>query len=746
MTLICLSTVALAQGSFDRQAVQATLAQHTATIDAIEMQLSDAEVSQDKILELREALKLERVATQDISNNIAPALQSIKANISDLGPVPEGEGAKPEAENIQQQRAALNEKALAREGLIKEAEALTSKSTRLLEQVAALRRGQFISKLFETQISPFNKSLWSNASQSYAEQFSHFIIPANSHLSLLIGAGILVAGLLLSAVFVSSRWLGKTLRKQKIDKLGSVAASLIIPLCGFFISCVVMHNILQSQDIVTELNKAFLHKTMGLIVFLLIAVIASHRLYKAGIIRASVKHLVTISAVIYCVDAFILEAGRFLGTPLELAIAQSYITTSIFALALGVFSYRVIHAPKKKTQYLLPKNLFFGLGALSIFILSANIFGYAALGRFVFERITLLFALLGAALLIRGFVRPYFAKIDALLQGEEDKDSETQENLIFFWLSLSLDIVLFFICLPLIANLFGAEWSDIREWGRQAFFGFEVGNMTISLAHIGMAIGVFLVLLFMTRFVQSILSRKILPKTKMDTSISQSITQILGYVGLIVALLAGISAIGFDLSNLALIAGALSVGIGFGLQSIVSNFVSGLILLFERPIKVNDWVITNSGEGIVKKISVRATEIETFDRTSIIVPNAELISSSVKNWTHKDKVGRVVVTVGVSYDSDPHKVRDILLKCAQDHALSLKSPEPTINFKDFADSALVFDVRFFIRNVRDAYIASTNMRFDIWDALKDAGIEISYPQRDLHIRTAPGLKGILNKK
>ena len=232
----------------------------------------------------------------------------------------------------------------------------------------------------------------------------------------------------------------------------------------------------------------------------------------------------------------------------------------------------------------------------------------------------------------------------------------------------------------------------------------------------------------------------------MDTSVRQSITQVLGYVGLIIALMASISAVGFDLTNLALIAGALSVGIGFGLQSIVSNFVSGLILLFERPIKVGDWLITNSGEGIVKKISVRATVVETFDRTSIIVPNAELISSSVKNWTHADRVGRVIVNVGVSYSSDPQQVRDLLMDMITENEDVLKTPKPTVLFKDFADSALIFEIRFFISNIQEIFPISSQVRFDIWEVFKEAGVEISFPQRDLHIRTAPGLEGVFDGK
>ena len=185
------------------------------------------------------------------------------------------------------------------------------------------------------------------------------------------------------------------------------------------------------------------------------------------------------------------------------------------------------------------------------------------------------------------------------------------------------------------------------------------------------------------------------------------------------------------------------LGIGFGIQSIVSNFVSGLILLFERPIKVGDWVATSAGEGFVRKISVRATEIETFDKNSIIVPNSELISNSVKNWTLNNNTGRVVIRVGASYDADPRFVKEILEKVCTEYEGALKYPAPSVAFKDFADSALIFDLRIFVRDILYKVDVENDLRLAIWDAFKEAGIEISYPQQDIHIRSATGVDALV---
>ena len=245
----------------------------------------------------------------------------------------------------------------------------------------------------------------------------------------------------------------------------------------------------------------------------------------------------------------------------------------------------------------------------------------------------------------------------------------------------------------------------------------------------------FFVLLIVTRSLRGWMENTYLPATNLDPGLRNSISTAVGYIGLFVASALAISYAGFDLSKLAIIAGALSVGIGFGLQSVVSNFVSGLILLAERPIKAGDWIIVSGQEGTVRKISVRATEIETFDRASVIVPNSDLISSTVVNWTHSNTLGRFSIPVGVSYDSDPEQVRDLLLQIVNDHPDVLSYPEPRVFFMDFGSSSLDFRVDGYLKDIGMTLVVRSALRFTIFKRFKEAGIEIPFPQSDLHLRS-----------
>ncbi len=201
-----------------------------------------------------------------------------------------------------------------------------------------------------------------------------------------------------------------------------------------------------------------------------------------------------------------------------------------------------------------------------------------------------------------------------------------------------------------------------------------------------------------------------------------------------------VSYAGFDLTNIAIVAGALSVGIGFGLQSIVNNFVSGLILLVERPIKVGDWVIAGDVEGYIRRISVRSTEIETFDRAIVIVPNSELISGRVTNWTHRNTLGRVTINVGVSYKCDPAQVSDVLMSVGIAHPMTLTWPKPHVALEDFGSSSLDFSLRTYIADVNDVLTVKTELRVAVLKAFRESGIEIPFPQQDVHLRDLDLLK------
>lgn len=291
----------------------------------------------------------------------------------------------------------------------------------------------------------------------------------------------------------------------------------------------------------------------------------------------------------------------------------------------------------------------------------------------------------------------------------------------------------------------GVDSRDVLSDAKLAFFGVKIGGLTISLSNILSGFAFLIIGVAVTRSIQGWLDQRFLPRTRLDVGLKNSIRTSFGYIGYVLAVAMGFSVVGLDLQNLAIVAGALSVGVGFGLQSIVNNFVSGLILLAERPIKAGDLVEIGAEKGFVRKINVRSTEIETFDRASLIVPNSTLISGNVKNWMHRDLTGRCVVNVGVSYDADPAEVRKILLTCAEEHPKVLTQPPPNAFFIDFGNSALAFRLMCTVGNVTDAFSVESDLRFAIMAKLIDKGIEIPFAQHDINIRQLGDLRSLIDR-
>lgn len=283
-----------------------------------------------------------------------------------------------------------------------------------------------------------------------------------------------------------------------------------------------------------------------------------------------------------------------------------------------------------------------------------------------------------------------------------------------------------------------SETAAFREFVRN---GFDVGAIRIVPAKLLLAIFAFLLLLALARWLRRQLGERWLTRTTLDSGARQSIVSLTSYSIIGVAIMLALSMAGLDFQNLAIVAGALSVGIGFGLQNIVNNFVSGLILLFERPVRPGDWVVVGGTEGYVRRISIRYTLIQTFDRAEVLVPNSELIANQVTNLMLSDAFGRVRIPIGVAYGSDTHEVRDILLRVARAHPMSvqhdLRVPPPVVYFIGFGDSSLDFELRFFIQNIDYKLSVSSDIRFEIDAAFREAGIEIPFPQRVIHQAAAP---------
>jgi small-conductance mechanosensitive channel len=292
---------------------------------------------------------------------------------------------------------------------------------------------------------------------------------------------------------------------------------------------------------------------------------------------------------------------------------------------------------------------------------------------------------------------------------------------------------------PLILSL--ATLHLLGVFARLLNIGFTVSDSRVTLG--GLLAGLFIFYLFaiISRESRSLLSDSVLPRAGLDPSLTQIVAMLAAYTLLVIGLLLALGVVGIPLTAFTIIAGGLSVGIGFGMQELISNFISGFILLLERSIAPGHVVQVGETFGTVEHIGIRATSIRDLTNAELIVPNSRFLNDEVINFTRSDSRVRLRVDVGVSYDADPREVEKALLSAAQ-HELMLVEPAPIVQFVDFGDSSLDFSLIVWTeRPILRGRIAS-DLRYNIWYALKERGIEIPFPQRDIHIRSVSAPEGI----
>ena len=435
----------------------------------------------------------------------------------------------------------------------------------------------------------------------------------------------------------------------------------------------------------------------------------------------------------------LLPAKPITGDPAQILFRNLLSTAFLVSLIeLGLFLRRVPQIPRIGNFARLVSTLIFSVALI------LELIGYHKLSEFLWAGVALSLIALVTFYVLEHLFRHFY---DGLENGSHPaevrfrrflsvKDGEPVPGLL--WLRLVTIAGLWVALVFAIMKAWDVSDARISTFTSFVTDGITIGDTQIQPGGVLAGILIFSLLLMAFRWFRDGLDRKYLQRSRMDIGVREALVTVTGYVGFVIAALIGLSVAGFDFRNLAIIAGALSLGIGFGLQNIVNNFVSGIILLFERPIKTGDWIVTGTTEGYVKKIRVRSTEVQTFDKSDVIVPNSELISTKVTNWTLRNKYGRIKIPVGVAYGSDTELVQKLLYEVVEDIPEIIKnwSQMPVkVLFLRFGESSLDFELRAYLYDIEYILDVVSKLHFAIDRKFREHNIEIAFPQRDIHIRS-----------
>uniref|UniRef100_UPI0026259F5C DUF3772 domain-containing protein n=1 Tax=uncultured Kiloniella sp. TaxID=1133091 RepID=UPI0026259F5C len=734
------------------------------------------DLSQGDFETIRDDLDRVRMQSREFISRLQPIQNQLTKQLKGLGPVPE-QNQTPEAEQIVIIRQNLESELSIVNSQIKQAELISPRVDELVGRFNRIERQRFVDEVFSRGPVPVSRSLWREVFELSGTDWKAFFIQLELAQST-VGEQIEweevipLWVIVLAAAFVLSLLLRVMRRRYGVQSdivnpdyhKRVLAASLnalkraLIPVtfltlvAGTFVWTNVLDPEIEQMAEAVILGLLFVTIAEAITKATLFPERSSWRVLDMAVPAAQqVRIIAIIIAFTFSVDLLIRVLNDVVHASASQHLLGKFFTATTMAVLVILLHRKSLwnlvgEVPEeiRRVSRLWSRFRVAIVAFMSVMIAAAFI-GFIPMTHFaVFNLVATLelFLLLLLAHVIVHEVAHYE------LSGKADIGRSLRNILLLdddgadrlgFWIVLCVGcglVVLGVIGTLLIWGMSGQRLFGIIQTG---LTGFKIGEVRISFIDIAVAGLLFIGMLALTKVFANVLDERLLPKTKLDAGVRNAIKASVGYAGLGLAVLIGVSAAGLDLSNIAIVAGALSVGIGFGLQSIVNNFVSGLILIFERPIKQGDWVVVGNEEGHVKKIKVRATEIETFDRASVIIPNSDLISGTMKNWTHKSKLGRLEVRVGVSYDADEEKVKDILTQIASEHSGVLTRPEPYVLFMDFGASSLDFELRCFLKDIENKMSIASDLRFSIRKAFQDEGIEIPFPQQDVYIKQVSGV-------
>src|SRR5215471_12358522 len=742
--------------------LQTTSAGWQHALDQVESDLGREGLRYSDLNQYRDELLRVRSHAADVAGRLQPRLDAGKAQMKLLGPAPAA-GQPQEPEQAAMARAELNYHF----GLLLSGQAAVNSANlridNLLNTVQEVRRKKFASALLQPIPGVYSYQTWAKVPQDVpaAVGKAHDLVvnwwnalldPENLE-HLVIGAllGVLALSLL------SARLVRRLRRRQDTAEppfwqRASVAAVVLVlralPVVG---PVVFLYAMVSRIEVLPErVDWLFYFTAQSIVIVFTVAALATV-VFAPGAARwrlvpisdaaaARLCGLVILLALVYSLTTLLYVITRLVQAPFALTIAVALPSSLLLAGLVVALLRTPIERGSDTAPPKLLKPIRIAVWAIVGAIVVCALTGYLALARFLAQQLVVTGSILAVVYLlllwVDGFTQGLSddgTVVGASLWKTAGLEPARREHLVLP-INLSLKFAVLILAVPLIMLQWGYAWPDIREWYWQLFFGLHIGNTEVTFGALLASIIVFGVGYAAARLFQGWLDAHVLQLAGISGGVRNSIRTGVGYVGILIAALAAVSYAGFNLSSLAIVAGAFSIGIGFGLQNLVNNFVSGLILLAERPIRVGDLVAVGGEEGYVRKISVRSTEIETFDRAHVLIPNSSFVSDKVKNWTLRNSVRRVAISIGTAYACNPRQVLDVLLKVARNNPDVLHTPEPVVDLREFGASSLNFILYAFIDDISKTVRVRTDLSIAIFNAFADVGIEIPFTQTDVHIR------------
>lgn len=760
--------ITTAAAAFDEAIVgqaQRAVADFRTALKQIDSDASVATIEDSKLSDARAAIEDIRAKALSQSQLLEAPLDELNQQITQLGPVPANGTA--EAPAIAEQRKLLGAKLNTVQGVKAQLELVAVEAEQLGGRIATVQRDMFFKRVFEGGRSILNPGLWLDTGKGFLLLWQR-LTALFSNWWAEVGPNANFAGLALiplSVVFFGglywlmrgrfSRWFDPQHLSSRLpddfSRLWRIVRGVLATLAILVLLAMPISISLEAANLMTPRFDIIFSSVIEIVINTLTYWVLARRLASPGLAGWRVLDLddtaarrlptlVGLAALVSIGSQNLSTIASALYLPITYTVGQSAISAIVLFLLLTLILITFGNqqglpgkTPGRRVYFQWATKFTPVVWAAIVIGILALVFGYVALASFIatqiFETAILVVSLFLLHHLSDAAVAASFdpsSGFGRLLRRVTGLGERAIERLGIAFRTI-VDLLLVISGLPLLLLLWTVTWVDFRAMLNTAFFGFKLGNITISPSTVLLVLGILIGGVALTNLLVRWLDTRILSQTRVDKGVQDSLRKGASYSGYLLAAGFSFGAAGLDLSNLAIVAGALGVGIGFGLQSIVNNIVSGLILLAERPIRVGDWVAVDAGEGLVKRINVRSTEIETFDNCSIIVPNSTLITGAVRNWTHGDTMGRFSVAVSVALNSDPENIRSVLIELARSHPKVLTYPEPQVMLVRFGLWSQDYELKANVADVFEAAFVASDIRIAVLQAFSEKGISFATP-------------------